>query len=37
LMLEAPSEPEPAQYSELGLRFVGLEAAGGASKAVVDE
>jgi len=28
LMLEAPSEPDPAQYSELGLRFVGLEPAG---------
>jgi len=24
LMLEAPSEPDPAQYAELGLRFVGL-------------
>ncbi|MEO5939512.1 MAG: aspartate--tRNA ligase, partial [Candidatus Limnocylindrales bacterium] len=24
LMLEAPSEPEAAQYAELGLRFVGL-------------
>ena len=24
LMLEAPSEPEPEQYVELGLRFVGL-------------
>jgi len=23
LMLEAPSPPEPAQYEELGLRFVG--------------
>jgi aspartyl-tRNA synthetase len=23
-MLEAPSEPEPSQYAELGLRFVGL-------------
>ena len=23
LMLEAPSPPEPAQYAELGLRFVG--------------
>lgn len=23
-MLEAPSEPEPAQYAELGLRFVGV-------------
>ena len=25
LMLEAPSEPEPAQYAELGLRFVGVK------------
>lgn len=24
LMLEAPSEPEPEQYAELGLRFVGI-------------
>jgi aspartyl-tRNA synthetase len=24
LMLEAPSPPDPAQYEELGLRFVGL-------------
>jgi aspartyl-tRNA synthetase len=24
LMLEAPSEPDPAQWAELGLRFVGL-------------
>ncbi len=24
LMLEAPSEPDPAQYAELGLRFVGV-------------
>jgi aspartyl-tRNA synthetase len=24
LMLEAPSEPDPSQYAELGLRFVGL-------------
>jgi aspartyl-tRNA synthetase len=23
-MLEAPSPPEPAQYEELGLRFVGM-------------
>jgi hypothetical protein len=23
-MLEAPSPPEPAQYAELGLRFVGV-------------
>ncbi len=25
LMLDAPSEPDPSQYAELGLRFVGLE------------
>ena len=25
LMLESPSAPEPEQYAELGLRFVGLE------------
>jgi aspartyl-tRNA synthetase len=25
LMMGAPSAPEPEQYSELGLRFVGLE------------
>jgi aspartyl-tRNA synthetase len=24
LMLEAPSEPDPTQYAELGLRFVGV-------------
>ena len=24
LMLDAPSAPDPAQYEELGLRFVGL-------------
>ena len=23
-MLEAPSPPDPAQYEELGLRFVGV-------------
>jgi hypothetical protein len=23
-MLEAPSEPDPAQYAELGLTFVGV-------------
>ena len=23
LMLEAPSAPEPAQYAELGLKFIG--------------
>jgi len=28
LMLDAPSAPEPEQYSELGLRFVGLETEG---------
>ena len=27
LMLEAPSEPDPTQYAELGLRFVGVEPA----------
>jgi aspartyl-tRNA synthetase len=32
LMLEAPSEPEPGQYSELGLRFVGSEALTDSSK-----
>jgi aspartyl-tRNA synthetase len=26
LMLEAPSPAEPAQWAELGLRFIGLEA-----------
>jgi aspartyl-tRNA synthetase len=31
LMLEAPAPPEPAQYSELGLKFVGVEG-GGANK-----
>ena len=25
LMLEAPSEPDPDQYAELGLRYVGIE------------
>jgi hypothetical protein len=25
-MLEAPSPPEPEQYAELGLRYVGVEA-----------
>ena len=29
LMMGAPSEPEPEQYSELGLRFVGFEPASG--------
>jgi aspartyl-tRNA synthetase len=27
MMLEAPSQPEPAQYAELGLRFVGVRPA----------
>jgi aspartyl-tRNA synthetase len=27
LMLDAPSEPDPGQYAELGLRFVGVRAA----------
>jgi aspartyl-tRNA synthetase len=31
LMLEAPSQPDPEQYSELGLRFVGVENGGGKS------
>jgi len=35
LMLDAPSEPDPEQYSELGLRFVGPAAAGGAPGAIV--
>jgi aspartyl-tRNA synthetase len=26
LMLEAPAAPEPDQYAELGLRFVGAKA-----------
>jgi hypothetical protein len=26
-MLDAPSEPDPGQYAELGLRFVGVKAA----------
>jgi len=30
LMLEAPSEPDPAQFAELGLRFVGVKPAGDA-------
>ncbi len=29
LMLDAPSTPEPSQYEELGLRFVGLPGKGG--------
>ena len=32
LMLAAPSEPDPGQYSELGLRFVGVESAGSAAE-----
>jgi aspartyl-tRNA synthetase len=28
LMLEAPSVPDPGQYAELGLRFVGVEPKG---------
>jgi aspartyl-tRNA synthetase len=32
LMMGAPSEPEPEQYSELGLRFVGLGADASGSK-----
>ena len=37
LMLEAPSAPEPEQYSELGLRFVGVKAAAGTLKAAAKE
>jgi aspartyl-tRNA synthetase len=37
LMMGAPSEPEAEQYSELGLRFVGLEPAGGAKGAAGGE
>jgi hypothetical protein len=34
-MLEAPSEPEPDQLAELGLRFVGVKPApGGPSEPV---
>ena len=29
LMLDAPSEPEPEQYAELGLRFVGVPSGSG--------
>jgi aspartyl-tRNA synthetase len=29
LVLEAPSQPDPTQYAELGLRFVGVEPAKG--------
>ena len=28
LMLDAPSAPEPGQYAELGLRFVGVPTKG---------
>jgi aspartyl-tRNA synthetase len=35
LMLDAPSEPDSEQYSELGLRFVGLAAATGAPGSIV--
>jgi aspartyl-tRNA synthetase len=31
LMLEAPSAPEPEQWDELGLRFVGVKRSGGAA------
>jgi aspartyl-tRNA synthetase len=37
LMMGAPSEPEPEQYSELGLRFVGFEPAGGGAGGVDSE
>ena len=33
LMLEAPSEPEPEQYAELGLKFVGVRRGAGAPNA----
>jgi aspartyl-tRNA synthetase len=36
LMLEAPSEPDPTQYAELGLRFVGIEPAKGGPGAPAD-
>jgi aspartyl-tRNA synthetase len=32
LMLGSPSAPDAEQYSELGLKFVGLETAGEAGK-----
>jgi aspartyl-tRNA synthetase len=32
LMLGSPSEPDAEQYSELGLRFVGIATAGDAAK-----
>jgi aspartyl-tRNA synthetase len=37
LMLEAPSPPEDAQYSELGLRFVGMETTEGPGAAGTPE
>jgi aspartyl-tRNA synthetase len=37
LMLEAPSTPEAAQYSELGLRFVGIETPDGPGPAPADQ
>ena len=37
LMLEAPSAPEAVQYSELGLRFVGLESSDGPGPAPADQ
>jgi hypothetical protein len=36
LMLEAPSPPEDAQYSELGLRFVGMQTSAEAGLAAAD-
>jgi aspartyl-tRNA synthetase len=36
LMLEAPSAPEPAQYAELGLRFVGVPATRAGRAAATD-
>ncbi len=32
LMLDAPSEPDPSQYEELGLRFVGVAPKAGAAR-----
>jgi aspartyl-tRNA synthetase len=37
LMLEAPSPPEAAQYSELGLRFVGVETSDGPGPVPADK
>ncbi|HEX7497474.1 MAG TPA: aspartate--tRNA ligase [Candidatus Limnocylindrales bacterium] len=37
LMLEAPSPPEDAQYSELGLRFVGMQTSAEAGVAAADQ